>query len=169
MTKRKLVLGLFSFVALMTLMACGKATALEKAYFQKMTPSVDVRLTYYYDKKSDKVIKQTTQSTILYSKMQAENKEQAKAKLDPVSQKYQGVKGFKESIQYEDTYLVEKLVVDYRKANIKELSKVEGMAFSTNNPEEFNYVSYKRSEEMLLKGGFTKVKKGNFKKLTVAK
>lgn len=166
--KRYLLVTLSAFF-LVVLAACGSkttSTPVKHTNFQQIDNVKDIRMVYYY--KGDKVTKQTATNTIKYSAIGATNKDEAKAKLASSTKQYQGVKGLSESIDYKDTYLVEKVSVDYTKGDLDELSKINGVSINSNG-KKISYISYKQSKKLLLNNGFKVVKNGQFKKLDTSK
>ncbi|MGT2949216.1 DUF1307 domain-containing protein [Streptococcus devriesei] len=168
-----LILGTFAAVLLAALLVQGTASAKSSntraVYYQMFKEgSADVRLTYYHRKGSDRVTKQVTQNTITYAALKVDDAEAAKEKLSDEAEKYQGITGVKESIDYKDTYLVEKVSVDYNKADLDELAeKLPEIDLDTPSGKRAAYISLKKSEKLLKKQGYTKVKKGQFQKLNL--
>lgn len=115
--------------------------------------AANITVTFYA--KGDKVMRQTTHSTLNYAKMGYPDKESAKAALDPIVAEFQGVKGLTHSMQYKETEAIEDLEVDYSKADIAQVSKLTGSEFSGGSAQKG--VSLKKTIEGLEAAGFTKV------------
>ncbi|SUB70454.1 Uncharacterized lipoprotein yehR precursor [Pluralibacter gergoviae] len=75
--------------------------------------------------------------------------------LGPIGQKYQGVDGVEEKINYEDTYAEETVKIDYTKADTAKLKELMG-AMSTGDVSKG--VSMKQSQALLEAQGFKEVK-----------
>ncbi|WP_195571925.1 YehR family lipoprotein [Paenibacillus sp. 1001270B_150601_E10] len=148
----KKVLGVLSLVILIIgLVGCGGAKEQSSTYTLSLE-GTEIEMTYYY--KNDKVTKQTTNSTVPYSSIGAADKEEAKSIIEPLAKQYENVTGVKHEVDYQEDKLVEKTEVDYSKASLKEVSELTGTMF--DDTEEADFVSMKKSEEMLLSNGFTK-------------
>lgn len=145
------------------------SSRVETVSYQLLKEGVaDVRLTYYHNKGSDKVLKQTAESKILYSALKVTDAQVAKEKVGSQSEKYQGITGVQESVAYKDVYLIEKVSVDYTKANLNELAKkLPEVNINTPSGKRATYISLKQSERFLKKQGYSKVKNGHFKELKV--
>lgn len=147
----KIIAALFSVALVVGLTGCGDKE--ESKTFTWATGGTEVTLTYYY--KGDEVERQTAKNKIEYSSIGAKTKEEAMKVLDPISKKYQSVKGVKESVAYEETYAQETLEVDYNKVDFAQLNSLQGSEFTgTVNGK----ISMKQSEELLKARGFKEVK-----------
>lgn len=131
------------------LVACG-AKKEESKTFVLDNGVVNTELTYYYV--GDKVTKQTTKTILKYGQPGIENKEAVMKKMEPIAAKYKEIKGLEHKIEYGETEVIEELSMDYSQVDYEQLKGLEGMAFA-GDPQ--NGISMKKSEEMLLAGGFT--------------
>ncbi len=146
----KLIAALFSVALLIGLTGCGEKE--QSKTFTWSQAGTEVTLTYYY--KDDKVLRQTAKNKIEYSSIGAKNKEEAMKVLDPISKKYQSVKGIKESVDYEESYAQETLDVDYNEVDFAQLNSLQGSEFTgTVNGK----ISMKQSEALLKARGFKEV------------
>ncbi|WLI77739.1 YehR family lipoprotein [Kosakonia sp. H02] len=147
----KLIAALFSVALLVGLVGCGEKE--QSKTFTWSQAGTEVTLTYYYNK-DDKVLRQTAKNKIEYSSIGAKNKEEAMKVLDPISKRYQSIKGIKESVDYEETYAQETLDVDYSEVDFAQLNNLQGSEFTgTVNGN----ISMSRSEELLKARGFKEV------------
>ncbi|MHC5225240.1 YehR family lipoprotein [Ignatzschineria sp. LJL83] len=146
----KITAGLFLTMALV---ACGDSKQDVVTYGIEQ-PGVSVQMTLYGE--NDKIVKQVTKSTIEYSAIGAENKEQAKEILSIATNNvdYSALKGVTYSMNYGDSSATENIDIDLTKADLKELSALPGSAFE-GNPE--NGISMKATEMLLEQSGFSKV------------
>ncbi|WP_342324455.1 YehR family lipoprotein [Kosakonia sp. BYX6] len=146
----KLIAAIFSVALLVGLVGCGEKE--QSKTFSWSQAGTEVTLTYYY--KDDKVLRQTAKNKIEYSAIGAKTKDEAMKVLDPISKKYQSVKGIKESVDYEETYAQETLDVDYTEVDFAKLNSLQGSEFTgTVNGQ----ISMKQSEELLKARGFKEV------------
>ena len=113
------------FVMVLTT-ACGSKGENATKTFVLERNGIKITLVYTYIESEDKVIKQTKQ--------------------------YQGIKGLKESVTFNDDGFTEELEVDYENIDFEKARQLPGMIFS-GDPSA-NKVSMKASEEMLLQQGF---------------
>ena len=171
--KLGLILGLLAAAVFLVLTTqqtvSAKSSRTQAVYYQLFKEdAADIRLTYYHLRGSDRVTKQVSESQLTYSALKVADAAAAKEKIADEAQKYQGITGVKESIEYKDTYLIEKVSVDYTKANLNELAKkLPEIKLDTPSGRKATYISLKKSEQLLKKQGYQKVKKGQFKKLAV--
>lgn len=148
----KVIAAFFSIALLFGLSGCGEKDP--SRTFTWSGPGSEVTLTYYY--KGDRVLRQTAHNKIYYSSLGAKNVEEAKIKLDPISNKYQNVKGVKESIDYKDTYAEETLDVDYETVNVADLPALQGAEFTGTVKDG---ISMDKSAELLKARGFKETTK----------
>ncbi|HIW07246.1 MAG TPA: DUF1307 domain-containing protein [Candidatus Ignatzschineria merdigallinarum] len=155
----KLGLGLFLAAAVA---ACGddKAAApvvveQEVATYELNQPGVSIQMTLYGE--DDKVVKQTTNSTIEYSAIGATDADQAKAILAEITNNtdYAALEGVTYSMVYGDTSAKESIEVDLSKADLKKLAELPGSAFD-GDPSQG--ISFKATGTLLEQSGFSKVK-----------
>ncbi len=123
----------------------------EKATFFNAANGVEVKVTYYY--KGDVVLRQDVHNKMTYAIAGVSNKEEAQRRFEQISNAYKNAAGVKETIDYQDDYVTENIVVDYTKANIGELCKLPGTSMTDCNAQ---YLSMLLSEKMVLKQGFKK-------------
>ncbi|XCY66700.1 YehR family protein [Streptococcus iniae] len=159
MKNRKLVSLLMLVISVLFLVACQSKQAVKEkvVYFEMTQNGSTVGLTYYY--KGDKVTRQSAKTKATYTALGVDSKEAAKKELSSIAKQYQGVKGLKESIDYKDDHILETVEVDYAKADMKQLSKIPGIALATEDGKVPDYVSYKKTKKMLEDKGFKKVDK----------
>lgn len=113
---------------------------------------IEIKLAYYY--KGDIVLRQSSENKIIYSRMGAQNKEEAQKMLQQISEAYQKIQGITERIDYQDSYAVEYVTIDYTKASIKELCKLPGTSITDCSAQ---YISMIRSQKLLKGNGFQKI------------
>ena len=154
----KFGLGLFFAVAVA---ACGddKASAptavqQDVATYELNQPGVSIQMTLYGE--NDKVVKQTTNSTIEYSAIGAEDAEQAKKILAEITNNtdYGALEGVTYSMVYGDTSAKESIEVDLSKADLKKLAELPGSAFD-GDPSQG--ISFNATGMLLEQSGFSKV------------
>lgn len=159
---KKTLLLVLALIPFLVLTACSVKT--ETSSFQNFNDAgFDSRLVYHHQK--DKVVKQTTQNTITYSFLGAKNKDEAKTAIASLtdSSAYENLKGVTYKIEYKDDRVVEKISVDYEKADLKEVAPVVGM--SASEAEKVDYISLKESTKMLKSAKYAAVKNDDFKEL----
>ena len=155
---------LVAAMMLLIIAGCGKKT--EKATFQQVKNGVDSRVTYYYQ--DDKVVKQTTDNKITYASLKANNKDEAKDQIKSEVQKYNDTKGVKDEIKYHDSYLKEKVSVDLKEASVDDFLKLSDQTTSADSGKKKKYISFEKSEDLIKKQGFKKIKDGKYKQLPKA-
>ena len=143
----KRILTILSAILLIFLAGCSSKDGSKTYVLEKS--GVKTEITVYYE--SDKVTKQTTVNTMDYEKM-AVTKDELKDVAMPVSEKYQGIDGVEQKIDFDDDKAVETLTIDYTKVDLKKLKDLPGMDIDT----DVESVSLKNTEESLLSQGFTK-------------
>ncbi|EHJ57590.1 hypothetical protein HMPREF9318_01244 [Streptococcus urinalis FB127-CNA-2] len=144
MKKKSLLWVLFNF-CLILVTACGATKLIDntqKAYFQLINNNTDVRITYVY--KNDKVLKQTTRSTVKYKAVGIKSAQDAQKNFaSSIEDPYKGIKGIKHKVDYKSTYLIENIIVDYKKANIDKLVDAAILQIDQSSNEKIDYISYK--------------------------
>ena len=148
---KPLLVGFVALFALITLIACG--TQEKKMSFQRIDQNLqyDLRLTYYY--KNDVVTKQTTKSFLSYKSLGATKKEDVKDKIDKASQRYQNIKGIKETVE-----------INFNKVDFDKLATLPGM-YTDKNTRKSKKVSMKASKTLLTDKGFKEITDDKFEKL----
>lgn len=136
--------------------ACSDKDATSTKTFVLDKNGLKTTITYTYIEKEDKVIKQTTQNIGTYAQLpKANSKEAAQKLLEPIAKNYQGIKGVKQSIDYQDDKFIEDLEIDYTNLDFEQAKKLFGPNFQ--DPAKVK-VSLKKTEEGLLKQGYTEQK-----------
>lgn len=138
-------------VLVFSLAGCG-----DKEETKKFTANLngsEIAVTYTY--KGDKVLKQTSENKIMYSSINAANKEDAAKLLDPISAKYKNLVGVEEKLTYKDSWAEETVSVDMEKVDLKELQKAAGTMISGDTSKG---ISMKQSQKILEAAGFKEVK-----------
>lgn len=138
-------------VLVFSLAGCG-----DKEETKKFTANLngsEITVTYTY--KGDKVLKQTSENKIMYSSINAANKEDAAKILDPISAKYKNLVGVEEKLTYKDSWAEETVSVDMEKVDLKELQKAAGTMISGDTSKG---ISMKQSQKILEAAGFKEVK-----------
>ncbi|MBC2039005.1 YehR family lipoprotein [Listeria marthii] len=148
---KKGTMALFVMVMAVMLVACGGKE--ETKTYELSQNGSTTKMTYTYVK--DKVTIQTTENEMTYSALGFKNKEEAEKALKESSDKFQGVEGVKESIEYKDDKAIETLEIDYEKADAKELTKLPGFAASGDIEKG---ISMEESAKMLESQGFKEAK-----------
>ncbi|EAD4105195.1 DUF1307 domain-containing protein, partial [Listeria monocytogenes] len=115
---------LFVMIMAVMLVACGDKE--ETKTYTLSQNGVDSKLTYTY--KGDKVTKQTAENTMSYASLGVASKEDAEKMLKATSDKFQGIDGLKEKIEYKDDKAIETLEVDYTKISSEDMNKIPGMS-----------------------------------------
>ena len=138
-------------VLVFSLAGCG-----DKEETKKFTANLngsEIAVTYTY--KGDKVLKQTSENKIMYSSINAANKEDAAKILDPISAKYKNLVSVEEKLTYKDSWAEETVSVDMEKVDLKELQKAAGTMISGDTSKG---ISMKQSQKVLEAAGFKEVK-----------
>ncbi|EAF1955197.1 DUF1307 domain-containing protein [Listeria monocytogenes] len=143
---------LFVMIMAVMLVACGDKE--ETKIYSLSQNGVDSKLTYTY--KGDKVTKQTAENTMLYASLGVASKEDAEKMLKATSDKFQGIDGLKEKIEYKDDKAIETLEVDYTKISSEDMNKIPGMS---SNGDTSKGISMEESAKMLESQGYKEVSK----------
>lgn len=165
MNKKRYNLALLLLaICSLVLVACSgsktdKNAELSKRYFQLQAPGTDIRMTYYYEETSDKVIKQTTENKLVYDELGVDQ-QTLKEMVEPAAEQYKNINGVEHSIQFGDDFMTESLSINYDKVDLKEVQGITGIQISDENASQ---ISMKESAKMLKSGGFKEIKDGKFK------
>ena len=143
----KKILQIISVFLLVFLVGCSEKEG-SKVYVKKQ-PGVQMEITLYY--KGDVVTKQTAKNIITYSEVGL-TKEAFKKKAEKLGEKFKGIKGLEDKVDYQDKVAIETVTVDYSIANVHELSGLAGVGVGNEK------VSLKKTEEKLIEERFDEKK-----------
>ncbi|MBL1224953.1 YehR family lipoprotein [Enterococcus sp. BWR-S5] len=130
----------------------GTGNGVTTTVFEADLNGVQTEMIYYH--KGDKVVKQETNSTINYETLGIESKEEAEEMFSFVKDEYD-ITGVTYEADYQETKMVEKVSVDYDKADIEEVMSLMGsMTDQEDEGKAVKYISMKQSKEFLLEQGF---------------
>ena len=162
MKLKKIVVGLLALLGAVVLVACGTGTK-KSADFQLLTQGQsDIRNHIEYQ--GDKMTLLKTTTTVLYSAIVANSKDDAKLMMEEQgSGDWDGIKGITHEVEYKDDRFIETTSVDLNKVDFDKLGEL--IPLQTANGEKAKYLSYKLTKENFLNQGFTEVKDGKFKEL----
>ena len=143
----KKILQIISVFLLVFLVGCAEKEG-SKVYVKKQ-PGVQMEITLYY--KGDVVTRQTAKNIITYSELGL-TKEAFKKQAEKLGQKFKGIKGLEDKVDYQDKVAIETVTVDYSIANVHELSGLPGVGVGNEK------VSLKKTEEKLIEERFDEKK-----------
>ena len=143
----KKILQIISVFLLVFLVGCSEKEG-SKVYVKKQ-PGVQMEITLYY--KGDVVTKQTAKNIITYSELGL-TKEAFKKQAEKFGEKFKGIKGLEDKVDYQDNFAIETVTVDYSIANVHELSGLPGVGLGNEK------VSLKKTEEKLIEERFDEKK-----------
>lgn len=143
----KKILQIISVFLLVFLVGCSEKEG-SKVYVKKQ-PGVQMEITLYY--KGDVVTKQTAKNIITYSELGL-TKETFKKQAEKLGEKFKGIKGLEDKVDYQDKVAIETVTVDYSIANVHELSGLPGVGVGNEK------VSLKKTEEKLIEERFDEKK-----------
>ena len=143
----KKILQIISVFLLVFLVGCSEKEG-SKVYVKKQ-PGVQMEITLYY--KSDVVTRQTAKNIITYSELGL-TKETFKKQAEKLGEKFKGIKGLEDKVDYQDKVAIETVTVDYSIANVHELSGLPGVGLGNEK------VSLKKTEEKLIEERFDEKK-----------
>ena len=143
----KKILQIISVFLLLFLVGCSEKEG-SKVYVKKQ-PGVQMEITLYY--KGDVVTKQTAKNIITYSELGL-TKEAFKKQAEKLGEKFKGIKGLEDKVDYQDNVAIETVTVDYSIANVHELSGLPGVGLGNEK------VSLKKTEEKLIEERFDEKK-----------
>jgi len=150
---RRILLTITMLFVVVLTAACSKKDEYATKVFYLEKNGLKTTITYTYDEKEDKIIKQETKNEGIYSEFRpGSSKEDVQKLLDPIAAKYQGITGLKESIEYQDDKFIETLEVDYENIDFEKAKTVFGPSFQ--DPKKVR-VSMKKTEDSLTKAGYT--------------
>ena len=121
----------------------------EVSKFYTEANGVKLEVTYYH--KGDKVLKQTAYNIMNYKQMgvtKAEFIEYAK----PIIEKYKGIEGLEQKVDFQDDAAYETITVDYTKVDKNKLIGLPGTSVDTTTSD----VSFEKAENYLLDQGYVK-------------
>lgn len=111
---------------------------------------------FTYIEKEDKIIKQVTISEGTYAEFQpGKTKEEIIKMIEPITKKFEGIKGIKYSIDYKDESFVETIEIDYENLDYEKAKVALDEEFQ--DPSK-GIVSMKITEKALLEDGYVEQK-----------
>ena len=150
-----LSMAMIFIVVLSTACSSKEAATATKTYVLEKN-GLKTTIVYTYIEKEDKVVKQTTKNEGIYAQLPStKTKEEAQKVLDPIAKKYQGIKGIKHSIDYQEDKFIEDLEVDYTNIDYEKAKEVLGK--NLQDPAKTK-ISMKKTEELMNKMGYTEQK-----------
>ena len=108
-----------------------------------------MEITLYY--KGDVVTKQIAKNIITYSEL-GTTKEDFKKQVEKLGEKFKGIKGLEDKVDYKDKVAIETVTVDYSIANVHELSGLPAVGVGNEK------ASLKKTEEKLIEERFDEKK-----------
>ncbi|MGT2757461.1 DUF1307 domain-containing protein [Streptococcus ovuberis] len=161
MKLRKLLVGLVALLGAFALVACGAKTG--TADFQLITEG-QMDICNHLEYQGDKITLLETTTTILYSAMEVNSKEEAKEVMEAQNiGAWDGIEGVDHKVEYQDDRIVEVTSIDLAKADLDVLGEL--MPIESANGEKVEYLSFKMTKENFKKRGVKEVKDGQFKEL----
>lgn len=144
---RKWIILCLTLLISFTLVACNSKE--EIVTLQAEEQGIILKLTYKAE--GDKVIEQTADNVMPYESLGLTTAEEAKEIFGDAVAEYEGVKGVKHSMDYQEDKAVESLTINYAEADLEEVSHLVGTMFDGDTSEG---ISLKKSIEMLEEQGF---------------
>lgn len=115
-----------------------------------------VSITLVYD--DDKVLKQTSESKIMFSSLNVTTKEEAAKLLTPLSAKYQNISGVDQRVVYKEDWVEEHVSIDMTRVDFSKLPSLPGTMTSGESLKGVDSVSLKKTEALLEGAGFKETK-----------
>ncbi len=142
-----LSMAMIFIVVLSTACSSKEAATATKTYVLEKN-GLKTTIVYTYIEKEDKVVKQTTKNEGIYAQLPStKTKEEAQKVLDPIAKKYQGIKGIKHSIDYQEDKFIEDLEVDY--TSVFTYSPEEGTLGAKMSDQVPDEVKIERTQRLL--------------------
>lgn len=151
---KKVLLAFAMLFVVVLSTACSSNDATSTKTFVLDKNGLKTTVVYTYIEKEDKVIKQVTTNEGLYANLNR-SKEDIQKILDSIAEKYQGIDGIKQSIDYQEDKFIETIEVDYENLDYEKSKVVMGTNFQ--DPKKVK-ISLKKSEETLIKAGYQEQK-----------
>lgn len=144
---KKITSFLMVSMIIMVLAACGSE---EKTVFEMKNDGYSSEITYV--SKGDKVKKQITKTTMDYAYLSFSSKDEVKEFVEQQNNQLENLEGVKYSIDYKDDHFVENIEIDMEKIDFGALNDITGGEVGENA----DYISLKKSTELIEQQGFTK-------------
>lgn len=136
-----------------------KEVELSKRYFQLLETGSDARITVFYEKDSDIVVKQIFESKLVYADLGVDKETLKTMETDAEKHTKNGIEY---TVNFEEEFATELLTVDYSKADPKDINDLPGVQTTTNNTSQ---IGMKETAELIKSDGFEEITDGNFKEL----
>lgn len=147
-SKMLLQIGLVAVVAVL-LTACGKK---QSATYSISESGLEMEITL--NAKGDKVYEQVLKTSIPYSLVGVENKDDAKEMFDEELSDYKELKGVKREVDYSDDKVSQTFTLDLKKIDFDEVEEELGAEYDSDAKK--HGVSFKATTENLEDEGWTK-------------
>lgn len=159
--KRILLIAILAFATIGTTACGGNSKQVTKNEYDLLKTMVleqpsGIKIEIAYYGKGDVVYVQTANNVIPYKAFPG-GKEKLKAQLDPIAEKYKGLKGVNHKLDYTEDKLVETLEVKFKELEVEKAKNVPGLLMSGSGDPK-NGVSLSKSVELLKQNGYTEKK-----------
>lgn len=156
LTQRRPVAQIVSLVALLAalmlvLTACSGGGSEKKVTYTNSGNGVESTMEIYSE--GDNVTKQVIKSVINYEEAGVKDKKEAEELYSPTVKEYENIKGVTHKVSYSDTEATETFTVDYKTADLKEISELTGAEYDESQGKN---VSLKETLEVVEQSGYTK-------------
>lgn len=129
-----------------------------KVYVKEVRKGFNATVIYEYIESEDKIIKHITKTEGIYEYLpNMKNKEEAKTLLDPNGKKFEGIRGIKHSVEYQEDKFIDTLEIDYSNLDI-EKGKEKGVIEKEFEDPSKVPVSMKNTENQMIEWGYTEQK-----------
>lgn len=147
-----------ALLGIMLFVGCG-SKELKTQVYEMNNNDIYMNVTLYYQ--DDVVKKQVTKTEIPYSSSLygGASKEEIKQAVDNALKNSEGLEGFTDTVEYLEDKIVESVVVDYEKIDFDKAAKALPNLFpdyGENSDAKIKFVSFKKTDENMIKEGFTK-------------
>lgn len=126
--KKKVLLIFLTILLSINLLSCASST--RTLVFEFEEDHIDMKVSLEVE--GDKVIKRTNEGSVEYSALGISNKEDAKESFDYLKEELEEIKGVEFQLDFGETSVKEKLIIDFRKADPDELIEILGDSLAWN-------------------------------------
>lgn len=148
---KKTILMLTALLLSFALVACGSGDSKTKT-FHIENEGTKTELDYIYNDKTDRVASQKIRSELSYEFIELDDKEDAKATLEPTLEEYNEIKGVTYELEFKEDRVIEKTAIDFKKLDFDRAEEIPGFALD-GDPSDG--ISMEETTKALKASGFS--------------
>lgn len=148
---KKIISTVFVLIFSIVLVACGSGD-MQTTSFHTENEGTKTELEYVYNDKTDRVATQKIRSELTYEYIELEDKNDAKATLEPTLDEYNDIEGVTYELEFKDDRVIETTDIDFDTLDFDRAQDIPGFALD-GDPSDG--ISMKATTKALKAAGFS--------------